>query len=184
MLDHFRFGLMLIFSPRSGWEAINETPYSPGTLALYTLVLAFPLFIFRSLGTLLDGVSFPWFALEGLLFTLICLGASLTLGLLLIPCARFARRPVNDGHAMKLALFSSTPVWLFSFAQLLPVGLVRTTVLLLSLGHGCVLLFLGLPTLYGTEPVFTLMLSLVASALWVLGLALFTQVFLGMAFSF
>ncbi len=183
MLDHFKFGLMLLWSPRGTWRLINEAPYSPLWLAFYTLILSTGMFFFRSTGGVLLGMDFPWFALEGFLFTLICVGVGLTIGLLLIPCARFARKPVNDGHAMKLALFSATPMWLVGVFQIVPLGFVRTAALLLSLAHCCYLLFRGLPEVFGTEPVHTLWLSLAASAVWVLGLSIFTQVFLGVAFA-
>ena len=183
MIGHFINGLRLVFTPGRAWVDIGDQPYSPLAMALFTLGLSGMMFFFRSLGGLLMGMSFPWFMLEGLLFSLICIGVSLTIGLLLIPCARFARRPVNDGHAMKLALFSATPLWFWSFFQVLPFGFVRTGALLLSLAHCCVILFKGLPEIFGTEPMHTLLLALIASTLWILGLALFTQVFLGVAFA-
>ncbi len=182
MLDHFRHGAKLLYTPRRTWVSINESPYSPLKLAIYTLSMSTIAIVSRSLGGWMMGV--PWSALEGMLFGLICLGVTLTLGLLLIPAARFARRPVNDGHALKLALMSATPVWVLSVFQIIPVGFVRSFFILVSLAHACYLIFKGLPVIFGTEPVYTLGLSLAASAFWILSISLSIQVFLGMAFAF
>ena len=183
MLNHFLHGLEVLVLPGRAWKRINGEQYSPIKLGLYTILLSGVLFFFRTVGGVLMGIGFPWFVLEGLLFTLICIGVVLSLGLLLIPCARCSRKPVNDGHAMKLVLFSATPLWLWGFFQLIPLGFLRTFFLLLSLGHCSLLLFVGLPRLFGTEPLPTLVLSLVAASVWVIGLAILTQVFLGLAFA-
>ena len=45
---------------------------------------------------------------------------------------------------MKLALYSATPLWIWGIFQLIPLGFLRTTFLLLSLGHASWLLFTGL----------------------------------------
>lgn len=180
---YLSYGALLLVSPRQGWTRIGRDKYNALLLAVYTLSLAFPMFLFRALGGWLQGFSPLWAFLESLLFTLICVGTSLSIGLFLIPCARFARRPVNDGHAMRLALFSASPLWAWSFLQLIPVGFVRTLVLLLSLAHCSFLLFAGLPRLFGTEPLYTLTLALLLSGTWVLSVVLLTQVFLGMAFA-
>jgi hypothetical protein len=183
MLNHFLHGLEVLVMPGRAWKRIDAEPYAPVKLGVYTVLLSSVTFFARTLGGVLLDIAFPWFVLEGMLFTLICIGVVLSLGLMFIPCARWARRPVNDGHAMKLALFSATPLWLWGFFQLVPSGLVRTFFLLVSLGHCCWLLFTGLPALLGTEPLHTLVLSLVAAAIWIIGLAVLTQVFLGLAFA-
>ena len=182
MLKHFGLGFKLMVSPKKGWDEIGNLPYSPWLLAGFTLILSMGVFVSRSVGSAWMGMKFPWFLLEGLLFTLICIGVSLSIGLVLIPCARFARRPVGDSHAMKLALFSSMPLWVTGVLQVIPNNLVRAMVLLLSLGHCSYLLFRGLPVIFGTEPIHTLWLALLASFVWVIGMSIMTQVFLGVAF--
>jgi hypothetical protein len=183
MLNHFIHGLEVFVLPTKGWVRIESAPYSPLRLGAYTVSLAGVLFFFRTAGSGLQGIGFPWFVLEGLLFTLICLGVVLTLGLLFIPCVRFASKPVDDGHAMKLALYSATPIWIWGVFQLVPVGAVRTTCLLLSLGHASWLMFTGLIQMFGMGVGRTLVFGLIASALWVLGLVVLTQVFLKLAFT-
>lgn len=183
-LRFFIFGLELLILPQRAWKRISHEPYVPWKLALYTLLLSMGVFVFRGLGNWLLDLSFPWSLLEAALFWLICLGVVLSTGLILIPCGRFARRPVDDGHAMKLALFAATPIWLGSIFQAVPFGFVRAFFLLLTLAHASVLIFTGLPRVFGTEPVHTLVLSLLTAGVMVLGTTLLTQVFLNVAFSF
>lgn len=180
MFDHFKHGLFLLISPRRTWRAIGESPYAPAGLLLYTMMLASVAFLCRVAGSVFLGT--PWAGLEGMLFTLICLGVTLTNGLLLIPCARFARRPVNDGHAIKLAVMSATPVWLMGVFQVIPLGPLRSVALLVSLTWGSALLFAGLPNVFGTEPVPTVVVSLLVSAFWVIGVVVSVEGFLRLAF--
>jgi hypothetical protein len=182
-LRYLIYGGTLLFVPWRAWAKIDQEPYQPLVLALYTLVLAGPLFVFRGLGNLWLGYSALWAGLEALLFVLICVGTALSIGLFLIPCARFAHRSVNDGHAMRLALFSATPLWFWALPQVAPIPPLRTFFLLASLAHASLLLFVGLPRLFATEPLYTLTLSLLLAGTWVLSVVLLTQVFLGMAFA-
>lgn len=183
MVNHLILGLQLLVAPSRAWRAINDETYSPLALAVYTGIFATLVFLFRTIGALLSGMGAPWFALEALLFTLICVGGALSIGLLLMPFGRLARHRINDGHAMKLALYSATPLWAFSVFQIIPSHMVRAFFLLGSLGYACFLLFLGLPRLFGTEPSHTLVISLIVSGVWILGLVLFTQLFLPVAFN-
>lgn len=174
---------MLLITPRRAWAALNEAPHQPLLLAAYTAVLAFGLFVARSLGSALLGMGLGLAILEGALFTLSCVGATLAMGLALLPFARLARRRVEDGHAMKLATFSATPLWLLGVFQIIPVSALRTLILFASLGWACTLLFKGLPRLFQTEPTHTLVTALIVSAAWVIGLALVTQLLLPLAFT-
>lgn len=175
--------LRMFFQPSREWSVIRAEEQSSGKIFVNFLIVSFFIFLFRWIGGLFLHERLFWNFLESFLFTLICLGSSLSIGLFLIPCSKFARFPVNDSHAMKLSFYSSLPLGFWSFIQLVPSHTLRVFFLLIAMGHCSVFLFLGLPKMFGTEPLYTLSLSLLLSGAWVLTMVLMSQVFLGMAFA-
>lgn len=175
--------IRMFFQPSREWSVIRVEEQSSGKIFLNFLFISFLIFSSRWLGGLFLHDRLFWNFLESFLFTLICLGSSLSIGLFLIPCSKFARFPVNDSHAMKLSFYSSLPLGFWSFIQLIPSHTARVFFILIAMGHCSLFLFLGFPKIFGTEPLYTLSLSLLLSGAWVLTMVLMSQVFLGMAFA-
>jgi len=137
--------------PKSEWAQIAAEPTDTGKLLLgYALPLALLPFV----GTLLGGLLFA--GVLGFTFVLVTaiLGLLISLGVLfLMGIIAGALAPSFDGRntnndALKLLVYSSTPVWIAGFIGGL-IPLVGFLLVLVAYGYAAYLLYLGCQTVLG-----------------------------------
>jgi hypothetical protein len=140
----------MILSPRSEWEQIAREPGAvTDLLGSYVAILAAIPALARFVGHSLIGGYEP--VLSGLFRTVIAYAATFTVVYVLAGVidllARKFEVPKNFPAALKLSIYSHTPVWLAGIFLLVP-GL---NFLMLFGLYGSYLLWLGLPVLMGVS---------------------------------
>jgi hypothetical protein len=140
----------MMLSPQTEWQTIAREPGAFTDLfGSYVAILAAIPALSRFIGNSLIGGYEP--ILSGLLRTVIAYGATFTVVYVLAGVidllARKFEVPKNFPGALKLSIYSHTPVWLAGIFLLLP-GL--NFLMMLGL-YGSYLLWLGLPVLMGVS---------------------------------
>ncbi|HET7568989.1 MAG TPA: Yip1 family protein [Gammaproteobacteria bacterium] len=145
----------ILFRPRSEWEAIADETASPRTLYLrYILPLAAIGPVANFIGLSMFGVSVPFLGryrvpissgiAEAIVSYVLTLVGVYVLALIISELAAGFGGEKSLPQALKLAAYTSTPVWLAGVLHLVPL----LDVLILFAGiYGLYLLYLGLPRL-------------------------------------
>jgi hypothetical protein len=157
----------IMLSPQTEWQVIAREPGALTDLfGSYVAILAAIPALARFIGNSLIGGYDP--VLSGLLRTIIAYAATFTVvyviaGVIDLLARRFETQK-NFPGALKLSIYSHTPVWLAGIFLLVP-GL--NFLMLLGL-YGSYLLWLGLPTLMGVPreqaPLYALCVTVCALA--------------------
>jgi hypothetical protein len=133
----------IMLSPRTEWQVIEQEPSRPSELLTYVAVLAAIPEIANFIGQSLIGGYKP--IVPSLLRAIIAYGVTLAMvyiiaGVIDLLAPRFGGKK-NFGNAVKLSVYSHTPLWLAGIFLLVP-GL--NFLLMLGL-YGIYLLWIGLP---------------------------------------
>jgi Yip1 domain len=133
----------IMLSPRTEWQVIEQEPSRPSELLPYVAVLAAIPEIANFIGQSLIGGYKP--IVPSLLGAIIAYGVTLAMvyiiaGVIDLLAPRFGGKK-NFGNAVKLSVYSHTPLWLAGIFLLVP-GL--NFLLMLGL-YGIYLLWIGLP---------------------------------------
>lgn len=133
----------IMLSPRTEWRVIEQEPSSPSELLTYVAVLAAIPEIANFIGQSLIGGYKP--VVASLLRAIIAYGVHLAMVYIIaavidLLAPRFGGKK-NFGNAVKLSVYSHTPLWLAGIFLLVP-GL--NFLLMLGL-YGIYLLWIGLP---------------------------------------
>jgi Yip1 domain len=133
----------IMLSPRTEWQVIEQEPSRPSALLTYVTVLAAIPEIANFIGQSLIGGYKP--IVPSILRAIIAYGVTLAMvyiiaGVIDLLAPRFGGKK-NFGNAVKLSVYSHTPIWLAGIFLLVP-GL--NFLLMLGL-YGIYLLWIGLP---------------------------------------
>jgi hypothetical protein len=137
----------IMLRPREEWQVIEQEPGRPSELLTYVAVLAAIPEVANFIGQSLIGGYKP--IVPSLLRAVIAYGVTLAMvyiiaGVINLLAPRFGGKK-NFGNAVKLSVYSHTPLWLAGIFLLVP-GL--NFLLILGL-YGFYLLWVGLPMLMG-----------------------------------
>jgi hypothetical protein len=135
----------IMLRPREEWQVIEQEPGRPSELLTYVAVLAAIPEVANFIGQSLIGGYKP--IVPSLLRAVIAYGVTLAMvyiiaGVINLLAPRFGGKK-NFGNAVKLSIYSHTPLWLAGIFLLVP-GL--SFLLILGL-YGFYLLWIGLPML-------------------------------------
>jgi len=145
----------ILLSPQQGWQAIDEEETSIGGLVTgYVVPLAAIGPVASLIGMEIFGISVPSVGTfrvpigaalrQGIAQYVMALVGVFVLALIIDKLAPYFRVEENRYQALKIAAYSSTPVWVVGIVGLIPaLSILR----LLGLFYSLYLLYLGLPTL-------------------------------------
>jgi len=145
----------ILLSPQQGWQAIDEEETSIGGLVTgYIVPLAAIGPVASLIGMEIFGISVPSVGTfrvpigaalrQGIAQYVMALVGVFVLALIIDKLAPYFRVEENRYQALKIAAYSSTPVWIVGIVGLIPaLSILR----LLGLFYSLYLLYLGLPTL-------------------------------------
>ena len=145
----------ILLSPQQGWQAIDEEETSIGGLVTgYIVPLAAIGPVASLIGMEIFGISVPSVGTfrvpigaalrQGIAQYVMALVGVFVLALIIDKLAPYFRVEENRYQALKIAAYSSTPVWVVGIVGLIPaLSILR----LLGLFYSLYLLYLGLPTL-------------------------------------
>ena len=145
----------ILLSPQQEWQAIDEEETSIGGLVTgYIVPLAAIGPVASLIGTEIFGISVPSVGTfrvpigaalrQGIAQYVMALVGVFVLALIIDKLAPYFRVEENRYQALKIAAYSSTPVWIVGIVGLIPaLSILR----LLGLFYSLYLLYLGLPTL-------------------------------------
>jgi len=145
----------ILLSPQQGWQAIDEEETSIGGLVTgYVVPLAAIGPVASLIGMEIFGISVPSVGTfrvpigaalrQGIAQYVMALVGVFVLALIIDKLAPYFRVEENRYQALKIAAYSSTPVWIVGIVGLIPaLSILR----LLGLFYSLYLLYLGLPTL-------------------------------------
>jgi len=145
----------ILLSPQQEWQAIDEEETSIGGLVTgYIVPLAAIGPVASLIGMEIFGISVPSVGTfrvpigaalrQGIAQYVMALVGVFVLALIIDKLAPYFRVEENRYQALKIAAYSSTPVWIVGIVGLIPaLGILR----LLGLFYSLYLLYLGLPTL-------------------------------------
>ncbi len=145
----------ILLSPQQEWQAIDEEETSIGGLVTgYVVPLAAIGPVASLIGMEIFGISVPSVGTfrvpigaalrQGIAQYVMALVGVFVLALIIDKLAPYFRVEENRYQALKIAAYSSTPVWIVGIVGLIPaLSILR----LLGLFYSLYLLYLGLPTL-------------------------------------
>jgi len=145
----------ILLSPQQEWQAIDEEETSIGGLVTgYVVPLAAIGPVASLIGVEIFGISVPSVGTyrvpigaavrQGIAQYVMALVGVFVLALIIDKLAPYFRVEENRYQALKIAAYSSTPVWVVGIVGLIPaLSILR----LLGLFYSLYLLYLGLPTL-------------------------------------
>ncbi len=145
----------ILLSPKQEWQVIDDEATSVGGLYIgYIVPLAAIGPVASSIGMVIFGISVPVVGAyrvpigaavrQGIAQYVMALVGVFVLALIIDKLAPYFRVEENRYQALKVAAYSSTPVWVMGIVGLIPaLSILR----LLGLFYSLYLLYLGLPTL-------------------------------------
>src|SRR5947209_11260345 len=145
----------ILLSPKQEWQVIDDEATSVGGLYIgYIVPLAAIGPVASSIGMVIFGISVPVLGAyrvpidaavrQGIAQYVMALVGVFVLALIIDKLAPYFRVEENRYQALKVAAYSSTPVWVMGIVGLIPaLSILR----LLGLFYSLYLLYLGLPTL-------------------------------------
>lgn len=145
----------ILTRPAAEWGVIDGESATVGSLFFpYALILAAIPAIALLLSVLLAaggyaGFLFGYFLQMAITFYIVCLGLVFVFGLAIDALAPTFGSSKNNVQAMKLAVYSATPLWVGGVLLILLFGapIIEWIWLLGGFGYGAYLLYLGLPRL-------------------------------------
>lgn len=172
----------ILTKPKQEWEVIDREPSTVASLFTgYAMILAAIGPIASILGYLLVGLPIAYGLTFALIAYVIALAGVFLNGIIINALAPTFGGTQNQVQAMKVAVYSGTPVWLVGILNILPqLAPIIALVGLLALGYGIYILYLGLPRLMRVSEDKAVGYVVVVIAAWIVIWAILSFVIIGM----
>jgi hypothetical protein len=172
----------ILTQPKQEWAVIEGEPSTVASLFTgYAMILAAIGPLATILGYLLVRIPITYGLTVAIIGYVIALGGVFLNGIIINALAPTFGGTPNQVQAMKVAVYSATPVWLVGILNLLPqIAMVTGLLAILALIYGLYILYLGLPRLMRVTEDKAVGYVVVVIAAWIVIWALLTFVIMSL----